>query len=111
MKAMAVESARVRSAWQGRVSGCMLGKPVEVLSFQQGRDGLEAYLRSADALPLRDYVPLVDGTIVAELAKNCCRDHIERAEPDDDINYTLIALLLLEEHGLEYTTADVGRAW
>jgi ADP-ribosylglycohydrolase len=111
LQAKPVEPNRIRRAWQGRVSGCMLGKPVEVLSFQQGRDGLEAYLRSAGALPLRDYVPLIDGTVVAELATNCCRDHIVRAEPDDDINYTLIALILLEEHGTEFTIADVGRAW
>jgi hypothetical protein len=36
----------------------MLGKPVEMLSFQQGRAGIAAYLRQASALPLRDYVPL-----------------------------------------------------
>lgn len=111
MKAMAVESARVRSAWQGRISGCMLGKPVEVLSFERGRSGLESYLRDADALPLRDYVPLLEGSIVERLGKNCCRGQIVRAEPDDDINYTVLALLLLEEHGLCLNTADVARAW
>ena len=25
--------ARIRAAWQGRVCGCMLGKPVELLSM------------------------------------------------------------------------------
>jgi len=45
----------------------MLGKPLEVLSFQQGSDGIEEYLRAANALPLRDYVPLVEGTIVDRL--------------------------------------------
>ena len=29
MTAMAVEPARVRSAWQGRICGCLLGKPVD----------------------------------------------------------------------------------
>jgi hypothetical protein len=64
----------------------MLGKPVEVLSFQQGRAGLEAYLREAGALPLRDYVPLV-------------------------INYTVLALFVLEDKGSDFETADVARAW
>lgn len=108
---MSVDAARIRAAWQGRISGCMLGKPVEVLSFQQGRDGLEAYLRDADAWPLRDYVPLVAGTIVERLGRACCRGHLVRAEPDDDINYTLLALLLLEEHGAAFLTADVARTW
>jgi ADP-ribosylglycohydrolase len=102
---------RIRGAWQGRVSGCLLGKPVEVLSFTEGRAGLESYLREAGALPLRDYVPLIEGTLVERLGEQCCRGHICRAEPDDDINYTVLALLLLEERGMELRTEDVARAW
>lgn len=89
----------------------MLGKPVEALSFQQGRAGLDAYLRHSGALPLRDYVPLIEGTIVDRLGHACCREHIVRAEPDDDINYTLLSLLLLEDKGIDFETADVARAW
>ena len=111
MQAMTVDPSRIRSAWEGRISGCVLGKPVEVLSFQQGRTGLNAYLEKADALPLRDYVPLVEGTIVERLGKGCCRGEIERAEADDDINYTLLALLILEDKGRDFETADVARAW
>jgi len=111
LTAMTVEAARIRSAWQGRVAGCMLGKPVEVLSFQEGQSGLETYLRQAGALPLRDYVPLVEGTIVERLGRACCRGHIVRGEPDDDINYTFLALLLLEDKGASFDTADVARAW
>jgi ADP-ribosylglycohydrolase len=103
--------ARIRGAWQGRVSGCLLGKPVEVLSFSEGRDGLESYLREAGALPLRDYVPLIEGTLVEQLGAQCCRGHICRAEPDDDINYTVLALLLLEDNGSDLRTEDVARAW
>jgi ADP-ribosylglycohydrolase len=102
---------RIRSAWAGRVSGCMLGKPVEVLSFREGRSGLDAYLRASGASPLRDYVPLVEGTLVEELGAACCAGRIVRGEPDDDINYTLLALLLLEERGLELATVDVARSW
>ncbi len=93
------------------MSGCLLGKPVEVLSFRHGRAGIESYLRANGALPLRDYVPLQEGTIVDERGRDCCRGHITRAEPDDDIDYTLLALLLLEEEGTGFTTADVARAW
>jgi len=89
----------------------MLGKPLEVLSFRQGREGVRSYLEAADVLPLRDYVPLVRGTLVEQLAPNCCRGLMVRAEPDDDISYTVLSLLLLEEHGIEFDTADVARAW
>ena len=103
--------ARIRGAWEGRVSGCLLGKPVEVLSFREGRAGLESYLREAGALPLRDYVPLIEGSLVEQLGRECCRGHINRAEPDDDINYTVLALLMLEDKGANMCTEDVARTW
>ncbi len=102
---------RIRGAWLGRVSGCLLGKPLEVLSFEQGRSGLQHYLRQARAWPLRDYAPLIEGTVVERRAKNCCAGFIERAEPDDDLNYTILALSLLERHGAALATEDVARAW
>jgi len=89
----------------------MLGKPVEVLSFREGRSGIEDYLAFADALPLRDYVPLIKGTIVERTGRACCSGQMVRAEPDDDINYTVLALLLLERKGTSFDTADVARAW
>ena len=85
---------RLRAAWAGRISGCQLGKPVELLSMRPGHEALTDHLRAADALPLRDYVHPID-----------------RAEPDDDINYSVLALMMLERHGARLTTADVARAW
>jgi ADP-ribosylglycohydrolase len=111
MEAASVDPARIRSAWEGRVSGCQLGKPVEVLSMLKGREALETYLQEAGALPLRDYVPLVEGTLVERFGRACCRGQLVRAEPDDDINYTVLALLLLEEKGVSFDTVDVARAW
>ena len=106
-----ISADRIRAAWQGRVSGCILGKPVEVLSFQEGREGVESYLRQGRAWPLRDYVPLVDGASLRSDASACCHGQFSRAEPDDDINYSVLALLLLEEHGEAFGTPDVARAW
>jgi ADP-ribosylglycohydrolase len=102
---------RVRSAWEGRISGCQLGKPVELLSMREGHDVLTDYLERAEATPLRDYVPLVPDTSVARDLPDCCRGRFDRAGPDDDINYSVLALLMLEEHGIELSTADVARAW
>ena len=111
LKAVSADPARVRAAWQGRISGCILGKPVEVLSFQQGLEGLRIYLEDTGALPLRDYVPAKEGSTVDRLGRNCCRGNISRAEPDDDINYTVLALTILEDRGTGFDVTDVARAW
>lgn len=101
--------ARIRNAWLGRVSGCMLGKPVEMLSMMQGHDALQSYLADAQSLPLRDYVPYLEDRGIT--GAEACRDQLRHAIPDDDINYTVLALMIIEEHGTSFTTADVGRAW
>lgn len=103
--------ARIRAAWQGRISGCQLGKAVELLSMREGHDALMGYLRAADALPVRDYIPLVPDTAVARQFAQCCRGMFDRSEPDDDINYSVLALMMLEQHGRDLTTVDVARAW
>lgn len=111
MTTVQADPARIRAAWEGRISGCMLGKPVEVLSFREGRAGLAAYLAAAGAWPLRDYVPLIEGTLVEETGRASCAGHMVRAEPDDDIMYTVLALMVLEDRGLMFETADVARMW
>ena len=56
---------RIRPACQGRISGCQMGKAVELLSMREERTTLTSYLHAADALPIRDYIPLVPDTSVA----------------------------------------------
>jgi len=104
-------ATRLRNAWLGRVSGCMLGKPVEILSMSEGHGALSGYLSDAGVDELRDYVPLVPDTAVARLFPEACRGQITSAIPDDDINYTVLSLMLIEKYGLDFTTADVGRMW
>ncbi len=101
---------RLRGAWQGRVSGCMLGKAVEVYSMTRGQEALTQYLTSAGALPLRDYIPLIDDAPDQIFAPSC-RGQFAASAADDDINYSLLALELLEAHGRALRTEDVARAW
>lgn len=90
------------------MSGCQLGKAVEIKSMLEGTDALRRFLAEADALPLRDYVPWVpDAGLVAE----SCRGRIDRSIPDDDITYSVLALMMLEQHGAQLTTVDVARSW
>ncbi len=108
--AIEVDPQRIRSAWLGRISGCELGKPVERLSMREGPEALIAYLDEVGALPVRDYIPYREGRIPAS-TRGSCRGEMSRAEQDDDINYTALALLLLERHGSSLSTEDVARAW
>jgi ADP-ribosylglycohydrolase len=99
---------RMRRAWQGRVTGCQLGKPVELVSLLRGYEALSVYLREAGAIPLRDYIGYREH---ADVHAPWCRGGFERSAPDDDVNYSYLALLLLESHGLGLTTEHVARAW
>lgn len=92
------------------MSGCMLGKAVELFSMRRGHAELTAYLKAADALPLRSYVPY-QADAPELVFKPCCRGHMQRSEPDDDVNYSVLALMMLEQHGADLTTEDVARAW
>jgi ADP-ribosylglycohydrolase len=110
MPADAALAERLRGAWQGRVSGCQLGKPVELMSMRRGHAAMHEHLEKIGALPLRDYVPAVEGAETNAFVGSC-KGHMVRSEPDDDINYTVLALQLMEDHGLRLDTASVARAW
>jgi ADP-ribosylglycohydrolase len=111
MEARAVDRERIRGAWEGRISGCILGKPLEPLSIFKGREALRSYLEKNQAWPLRNYVPLAEEPLVQLVGSKSCQGLIRRSEPDDDINYTVLALMMLETHGLELSTHRVADAW
>src|SRR5262245_48215281 len=100
-----VDRAAIAGAWAGRISGCQLGKAVRIPPMMRGPAGLHDYLVSVDALPVRDYIPFTDGR---SMHRGSCRGHIERSDADDDVNYSVLALVLLERHGRELETVDVA---
>ncbi len=106
---------KIQGGWLGRCAGCLLGKPVEGLSKEQ----IEKWLRIADAYPLDDYFPpLLD---LPEDADEWLRRRVSNLEVlrgyinhmvrDDDIDYTIINLHILETWGFMFTTENVGDAW
>lgn len=104
-------TARLQRAWQGRISGCMLGKAVETFSMRAGGDALQKYLSDVDALPLRDYIPYDPEHAPDLIDKRCCAGHLHQSWPDDDVNYSTLALMMLEKFGSQLTTTDVARTW
>lgn len=103
---------RLRGAWLGRCAGCLLGKPVEGWSAAH----LRTYLRGADAWPLDGYVPRIDPYPVdAPPMKpswvEATRGAIQGMPRDDDLDYTVVGLLVLERTGGRPSPDDVADEW
>ena len=104
---------RIHGAWLGRCVGCLLGKPVEGWP----REEIEDYLKATDSYPLQDYFPYEPDKInnneyaFHSSAKEVTRGNISYMARDDDLDYTILNLKLIEENGLEFTTEDVAQEW
>ncbi|WP_420706870.1 ADP-ribosylglycohydrolase family protein [Streptomyces sp. NRRL S-237] len=106
---------RLEAAWLGRAVGCLLGKPVEKLPLE----GIRALARGAGNWPLNDWFS--ERGVPPELlaaypwnrrsAPTSLAENIDGMPEDDDLNYPLLGLLLLQRHGKGFTTADVARLW
>jgi len=100
---------RIHGAWLGRAAGCALGKPVEGWYKAQ----IDSYLQFAEALPLNDYIPLVNEHPEGLRPRfpDCTRGMIHHMARDDDMDYTILGLHVLERHGLEFTSSNVAETW
>jgi len=96
-------------AWLGRCAGCILGKPVEGWT----KEKIEKVLKLADAYPLSSYFPPLPENEegIQYRYENCLLGRIKGAAKDDDLDYTILGLHLLETKGRDFTPRDVARAW
>ncbi|MDD6033127.1 MAG: ADP-ribosylglycohydrolase family protein, partial [Oscillospiraceae bacterium] len=104
---------KIRGAWLGRIAGCLLGKPVEGMR----RPMLYGILKGTDNYPMHKYIRKGEfGPAEEELASrhwgSCWADTLDGAAPeDDDTNYTVFALKLLQCYGRDFTPDDVLEGW
>ena len=102
---------KVLGAWLGRCAGCMLGKPVE----GRARAVIEAVARSAGAWPLDDYFPYVEtapgGVAFAPAPKSWHKGFMTHAVRDDDTDYPIVGLKVLERKGRAFAPQDVAAEW
>ncbi len=105
---------RVLGGWLGRIAGCNLGKPVE-WGWHWTVDHLRDYLERAGAYPLRDYFPVLepmpDGFELRENWPQTTRGNIDGSARDDDIDYPILGLHLLEQHGAALSPVHVAQSW
>ncbi|MER6095531.1 ADP-ribosylglycohydrolase family protein [Streptomyces sp. NPDC001728] len=106
---------RLHAAWLGRAAGCLLGKPVEKLPLP----ALRALARATGNWPLSTWFTArgVPPELLAahpwnrRSAPTSLAENIDGMPEDDDLNYALLNLLLLQRHGRDFTTSDVARLW
>ncbi|MCU1441021.1 MAG: ADP-ribosylation/Crystallin [Rhodoglobus sp.] len=104
--------SRVQGAWLGRCVGNTMGKPVEGLTREEVRLVLTAtgqwpqtgYVRPLQALPegvshLHESAPFSSAGTFADVPR------------DDDLDWTILGLAMLEEHGGALTTAQIAHTW
>ncbi|NUW37189.1 ADP-ribosylglycohydrolase family protein [Nonomuraea sp. SMC257] len=110
-----VDPARLLGAWEGRAAGCVLGKPVEKIP----REGVREIAQATGNWPIRGW--FTARGLPAEVAArwpwnrrsavNSLAENIDGVPEDDDLNYPLLALTVLERHGRGFTTDDVAKLW
>ena len=101
---------KMLGAWLGRGAGCVLGIPVEGWTRRRIREWAEIL---GQPYPLAEYWKEVPhrGIHYSEPIENFLKGKIDHIGPDDDLAYTVLGLLILEEAGIDFSTEDVGRLW
>ena len=112
---------RIAGAWYGRTVGCVLGIPVEGWP----RSKITGYLKASGQYPITEYLhstqdPALraqfdiheeDPTTPYDRTRVCWLECLDAYPNDDDLNYTVLALKLLERYGHNFTSADVAETW
>ncbi len=103
---------RIEGAWLGRMAGCTLGAPVE---FWDVEAMANLARENGTAFPPDDYWTRVPDPFRKRYETSpraaYTRDKMNGVPADDDIAYTLLGLLIVEEYGPRFTVEDVGKAW
>jgi ADP-ribosylglycohydrolase len=113
----AVEAAqdRLHGAWLGRAAGCVLGKPVEKIP----REGIREIAEATGNWPIRGW--FTGRGLPEEVAArwpwnrrsapNSLAENLDGTPEDDDLNFPMLVLAMLERRGRDFTTDDVAQAW
>jgi ADP-ribosylglycohydrolase len=106
---------KILGGWLGRSAGCMLGKPVEKMT----REGIRKLLLLNGTWPIRDYITeqgIPQKLLKRELwnrhsGRESLKENIVCMTEDDDMNYPMLNLSIVEQYGKDFTAEDVAQAW
>ncbi|HZJ83046.1 MAG TPA: ADP-ribosylglycohydrolase family protein [Clostridia bacterium] len=110
---------KVLGAWLGRCSGCLLGQPIEGwkreriigLAKETNNYPFNYYISSDISTELREKYNISDEGSVYGSSNINWINNIEHMVEDDDTNYTIMGLSILEKYGLDFTPEDVAESW
>jgi hypothetical protein len=110
---------RVRGGFLGRVAGCLLGKPFECMDRASirwwgeatGNWPLQTYQRSPSAAELRRIMAKQPVRPIKPHMRAFYIDRCDGFPSDDDVNYTLIGLMALQQQGRDFKPDDVAKLW
>jgi ADP-ribosylglycohydrolase len=104
---------RLLGGYLGRCAGCMLGKPFE--GRQVHKDDIARFLREANAYPLAAYfaiTPELEGRYKLHGSyKRATLGNISGMPRDDDIDYVILNLLILEKYGFAVQSGNCADEW
>ena len=106
---------RILGGWLGRAAGCLLGKPVEKIP----RKGIKEMLLSNGTWPLREYITErgIPQSLLQQYPWNkhggreSLKESIACMTEDDDMNYPMLNLDVLETYGNNFDSQHVARTW
>lgn len=110
---------KIYGAWLGRCAGCLLGQPVEGwrraringLLEETGNLPLTYYISSDIPEELRKKYDVTDDKRAYGAEKTGWINNVSYMPEDDDTNYTLLALKLVETYGRDFTPDDAAESW
>ena len=103
---------RLEGAWLGRCAGNVLGSIVELWDIDKMESWAD-YL--GDAFPPTDYWSEAERPnelkYETSLREAFTRSKMDGVPTDDDLIYTQLGMLILEDYGIDFSVDDVGAAW
>jgi len=103
---------KLEGALLARMAGCTLGAIVEGWSIESMQEWANFI---GDPFPPVDYWSQAKDPSNIRYGKSSnyayTRNGMSGVPVDDDITYTLLGLLIVEEYGKDFTTQDVAKAW
>lgn len=98
---------KILGAWYGRICGCILGKPAEGTKSKE----LRQFLKDSDNFPMTRYICRPDIKYKSTIRTSCLADEMKFAPWDDDTNYVVLAQILIEKYGRDFTPKNVMELW